>query len=133
MNYLLKISLVLGCLILSSCATIFSGTTQKINIVAIDAKTQQPLQDVSCHITDGTGSYLPIYGNPGTVVITRTSSAITPRCTKDGYTQKSFGVGNSFNGTTIVNVLFWPGFLVDAATGAMHKAPSHITILMERN
>ncbi|MFV9876084.1 MAG: hypothetical protein AB8U25_06585 [Rickettsiales endosymbiont of Dermacentor nuttalli] len=35
----------------------------------------------------------------------RTSSATAPRCTKDGYTQKSFGVRNSFNDVTIVNVL----------------------------
>ncbi|AIL65251.1 hypothetical protein NOVO_04345 [Rickettsiales bacterium Ac37b] len=31
----------------------------------------------------------------------------------------------------LVNVLFWPGFIVDAATGAVHKAPSHITVFME--
>ncbi|AIL65250.1 hypothetical protein NOVO_04340 [Rickettsiales bacterium Ac37b] len=100
MNYLLKISLVLGCLALSSCATVFSGTKQKINVVAVDATTQQPLLDVSCHVTDGTGTYLPVPTNPGTVKVTRTSNGVTPICTKVGYTQKNFGVGSSFNAVT---------------------------------
>ena len=59
--------------------------------------------------------------------------AITPQCKKKGYVQKSFGVGSSFSAVTMVNILFWPGFIVDAMSGAASKYPSHITVIMEKS
>lgn len=117
---------------LSSCATIFSGTTQKINVQAVDEKDNKPLTEVTCTITDADGVMYAIPSNPGSVFVKKGNGNLTPNCKKDGYIQKSFGVGSSFNALTLVNVLFWPGLIVDLGTGAMHKYPSHISVFLEK-
>lgn len=130
---MLKITTLLtAALLTSGCATIFSGTTQTISVQAVDQGTNQPLTDISCTIADSKGMIYPVAGNPGSILVTKGNGALIPTCKKAGYVQTSFGVGDSFNGVTFVNVLFWPGFLVDAATGATSKYPSHIKIVMEK-
>jgi len=118
-------------LMLSSCATIFSGTTQSVNVVAVDEQTNETLSDARCSLTTGQGVSYIVPSNPGSVKISRSSGGITPICKKAGYTQKNFGVGDKFNAASVANILFWPGFIVDAMSGAMHKYPSHITVFME--
>jgi hypothetical protein len=127
-----KLLILLPALALVGCATIFTGTTQNINIQAIDTKTNQPVSDVSCTLTDGKGVVYAIPSNPGSVLVSKGSGAITPNCRKEGYVQKTFGAGDSFNAVTMINILFWPGFIVDAMSGSMHKYPSHITVVMEK-
>lgn len=39
----------------------------------------------------------------------------------DGYDQRSILLQNGFNGVSILNIFFWPGFIVDAATGTLMK------------
>lgn len=116
---------------LTACATILSGTTQTINVQAVDARNNQPLSGVVCNVVDGTGMRYPISGNPGTVTVRKGQGILKPECRKLGYTQTSVAVGESFNALTIVNVLFWPGFIVDAVSGTMQKYPSYISITME--
>ncbi len=117
--------------VLAGCATVFTGTTQKIDVQAIDTVTHQVIPGASCTVINGEGTELAVSGNPGSVVVSKGKGALNVRCIRKGYVQKEVGVGQSFNGWTIVNVLFWPGVLVDAATGAIQKYPSHITVLME--
>jgi hypothetical protein len=45
----------------------------------------------------------------------------------------NFGVGDSFNSVTLINILFWPGFIVDGVSGATHEYPSHISVYMKKN
>jgi hypothetical protein len=127
-----KIGLLFFSLILTGCATVFSGTTQTVSVQAIDEDTHYNLPDAACTITDGKGGAYPVSHSPATVVLTRGNGALNVFCKKEGYHQASVGAGQSFNGWTIVNVLFWPGALVDAATGAIQKYPSHITVLMTK-
>lgn len=116
---------------LAGCATVFTGTTQRIDVQAVDTATHHPIAGARCTVTDGQGSELVVDSNPGSVIVTKGKGSLNVRCTRAGYVQKQVGVGQSFNAWTIVNVLFWPGVLVDAATGAIQKYPSHITVLME--
>lgn len=116
---------------LAGCATVFTGTTQRIDVQAVDNTSHQPISGARCTVIDGQGAELIVGSNPGSVVVTKGKGALNVRCIRRGYTQKQVGVGQSFNAWTIVNVLFWPGVLVDAATGAIQKYPSHITVLME--
>jgi hypothetical protein len=116
---------------LAGCATVFTGTTQRIDVQAIDTVNHQVIPGASCTVTDGQGAELAVGGNPGSVIVSKGKGALNVRCSRPGYVQKQVGVGQSFNGWTVVNVLFWPGVLVDAATGAITKYPSHITVLME--
>jgi len=134
MNITKKIVCLIAMLfVLSGCATVFSGTTQNINVMAIDSETNEPIKGVKCTVRDGDGMVHVVMGNPGTFVINKGQGALTPICKKDDYTQISYGVGENFNAITLINVLFWPGFIVDIATGAMKKYPSHMTIMMEKN
>lgn len=125
------VSLFLAVTLLSGCATVLTGTSQNITLQAINAKTNEPLEDVVCTIRDSNGMIYAVPSNPGTVNINKGRGGLIPQCKKDGYKQLSYGVGDSFNAITIVNVLFWPGFLVDAATGSLNKYPSHISVMME--
>lgn len=119
-------------LALAGCATIFTGTTQTINVQAIDENSNQPIANAICTVTDGKGRVYSLNANPGTVIVTKGQGALDTRCKVAGYKQKQVGVGESFNAWTVANVLFWPGLLVDAATGATQKYPSHITVVMEK-
>lgn len=62
----------------------------------------------------------------------RTSGGIQVQCRKDGYRQLNTAVGDDFNAVTLVNVLFWPGFIVDAVSGSYTKYPSHYLVSMEK-
>lgn len=127
----LKVILPAAVITLSGCATVFSGTTQTVHVQAVDSISHNLIAGARCTVIDGQGAELAVDSNPGNVVLTKGKGALNVRCAKPGYVQKQVGVGQSFNAWTIVNVLFWPGILVDAATGAIQKYPSHITVLME--
>jgi hypothetical protein len=70
--------------------------------------------------------------NPGSAIVSRSNGSLQVNCKKEGYIQLNTAVGDSFNSTTLVNVLFWPGFIVDAVTGAYKKYPSHYVVSMEK-
>jgi hypothetical protein len=131
-SYLKKVVVGLLALTLAGCATIFSGTTQTINVQVVDENTNKVIPNARCNITDGKGRVYAVSSNPATITVTKGQGALDTRCKAAGYRQKQVGVGESFNAWTVANVLFWPGLLVDAATGAVQKYPSHITVLMER-
>ena len=118
--------------IINGCATIASGTTQSVSVQAIDSQTHQLVSNAKCTITDGRGVVHPINVNPGSSLLTKGSGALNTQCVAKGYQQKVVASGQSFNAWTIGNVIFWPGALVDAATGAIQKYPSHITVTMEK-
>lgn len=119
-------------LALTSCATVFSGTTQSINIKAVDARTNEPLSDCFCAITDGQGVNYHVSGNPGIAIVNRGNGVLNVNCKKAGFKQTNVGVGDSFNAVTLVNILFWPGAIVDFASGAYKKYPSHYLVMMEK-
>jgi len=58
--------------------------------------------------------------------------SVQVNCVKEGYRQLDTSVGESFSGATALNVLFWPGLIVDAASGAYKKLPSHYVTSMEK-
>ncbi|WP_316353331.1 hypothetical protein [Candidatus Trichorickettsia mobilis] len=119
-------------MIISGCATVFSGTRQTLHIQAIDITNNDILEQARCTIMDGAGGSYYINNNPGTVTVARSSGPITVLCKADGYKQLNTSVGDSFNGASLINIIFWPGFLVDAVTGAYKKFPSHYLVAMEK-
>lgn len=131
MKKLVLASAVALSLATAGCATVLTGTTQDVNVQAINSKTHQVIPGARCTVTDGAGQAFPVGGNPGRVILTKGKGALNVKCAKSGYKQGRIGVGQSFNAFSVVNVLFWPGLLVDAATGAIQKYPSHITVLMD--
>lgn len=128
-----SLTVISSTLVLASCATIVSGTTETIHVQSIDSKTQQFVQGAHCILNDGKANTYVVNGNPGTAVVSRGNGAIQAKCMAPGYHQKAIGIGTSFNAWTLVNVLFWPGLIVDGLSGAYSKYPDHITVLMESN
>lgn len=127
-----KYIVIISVILLNGCATIFSGTTQNINLIAVDAENNQPLENTVCSIVDGQGVTYPLISNPGSVLVNKGKGSLMPQCRKTGYSQRNHGVGENFNAITIANVLFWPGFIVDVVSGSMQKYPSYITVFMEK-
>lgn len=127
-----KIMSLAAALAISGCATIVSGTTQDINVQVIDNANNQPLHGVSCTVFDGAGASQHITANPAVVTVAKGNGAIRIDCKKAGYKQMNMSVGDSFDAVTVVNVLFWPGFIVDAASGAYKKYPSHYVVSMQK-
>ena len=116
---------------LSSCATVFSGSSQNIKLQVLEDSTKLPIDSVRCTVNDGYGDYV-ISSNPATVRVKKGSGSIAVSCVKENYRQLNTMVGDSFNAVSLVNVIFWPGFFVDAMSGAYKSYPSHYTITMEK-
>ena len=130
----LKLSalIALSSIMLSGCATIFSGSTQNIKVQVLDSKTSALLQDVNCTFTNQKMQAFPVFGNPGSVQVQKGGGTLSVNCKKDGYKQADVKVGDSFNAVAIANILFWPGLIVDGMSGAYKKYPSHYKIIMEK-
>lgn len=126
------LTLISTILLVTSCATVFSGSTQRINFKVLDSNSGEDLTGFVCKVYAPGGQVDSIVSSPSSVVVARGDGAIRVDCKKDGYKQGSMAVGDSFNAVSVVNVLFWPGFLVDLASGAYKKYPSHYVVNMEK-
>jgi uncharacterized protein YceK len=96
-------------LCLSGCATIFTGTTDNVTFNSVPS-----------------GAKIDINGNtvgrtPITIPMRRGFTPPQVQLKLDGYESKNIQVQNSFNTVSILDILFWPAFIVDAATGSMMK------------
>lgn len=130
---ILKITSMLAILfVISGCATVFSGTSQTIFVKAIDSATGAELPRIGCTVLTAKGELLPVPSDLGAIKISKSSGELQVSCKKEGYRQINTAVGDSFDAVTLVNVLFWPGFLVDLATGCHKKYPTHYVVGMEK-
>ncbi len=103
----------------SSCATIFSGTVDE---VFIDSRPE------------GAAVYLDDHYLGRTPLRTSIPRSLSPRFLTyelEGYEVETRELGNRINGVTFINLLWWPGFVVDALTGAISRVEynSHYTEL----
>jgi len=118
--------------LLSACATVFSGTSQNVNIMVVDTKTNEKIEGAVCTVIDGHGTSFATTTNPASVKVTRGNGSIMVNCSIKGYKQLNTSVGDSFNAVSVVNILFWPGFFVDLASGSYKKYPSHYVVGMSK-
>lgn len=125
----MKTMLVIGvaALSLSGCATIVKGTDQDV-IVNTDP------QGAHCELTrDGTQLAI-IDPTPGTINVEKSSNDIHITCDMEGYETARFMLESEVQAMTAGNVLFGGviGLGVDAASGAMNKYDSNVTVIMQR-
>ena len=111
-------------LLLAACATITKGTSQT---VAIDTPG---VPGATCTIQTQNGPQMVM--TPGTVVLSKGSSALPIQCTKDCYVIGSSVIPSNTEAMAAGNVIFGGviGLGVDAATGAMNKYPDIVTVAM---
>ena len=109
-NTLGKLAL-LTCLTLTSagCATIFSGSHDPITFNSIPE-----------------GAVVEINGarvgkTPVTIPIKRSITPPQVRLKLADHEPQAILLQNTFNAVALLDILFWPGFIVDAATGSLMK------------
>lgn len=107
-KYLLSLLLLVS-LNSSGCATIFS-----------------PSSDTIIFNSNPSGASVKLNGNrvgttPVTVPVERELSDPTAQFTKDGFESQFVMLNKKFNNTALLNLLFWPGFIVDALTGSLYR------------
>lgn len=117
----LLVLLVTCTFLLSSCATLFTGTTQKISITSEPSGADVVINGVNKGQT------------PVSVDIKKELSGQPIELKKDGYTVSQFSPTTTFNTTSILNIFFPLGFVVDALTGSLMKYnPTSYQIKLEK-
>jgi hypothetical protein len=111
-------------LLLTACATITKGTTQT---VAVDTPG---VPGATCTILTQNGPQIVM--TPGSVVLSKGSSALPIQCTKECYVMGSSIIPSNTEAMAAGNVIFGGiiGLGVDAASGAMNKYPDIVTVAM---
>jgi len=119
MNKVVILSLILG---LTGCGTIFTGSSDQVHFTAGEG-------------AEGAKLYLNgrPYGKLPVTVDLDKSKSYNYVVKKEGY-QEGYGyVQKNFNGVALLNIFFWPGFLVDVATGGLHSLEEDVWINMDKN
>ena len=116
--------LAISAVVLVACATITRGTTQ---VVAVDTPGAP---GASCTIQTQSGPQ--VVTTPGSVTLSRGSSALPIQCTKECYLLGSSFIPSNAESMAAGNVIFGGiiGLGVDAASGAMNKYPDVVTVAM---
>ncbi len=97
-------------LTLTGCATIFGDNTRNISVQSTPGTAQMRVEGETRGATPAVIT-LPtyIYGGKRIQLI------------KHGYQEQTLFINTKFQPCTLWNLLFWPGFLIDAATGNLVK------------
>lgn len=101
--------LLIGALSLTSCATIFTGTSDPITFNS----NPEGAKVFEAGIEKCT--------TPCTYKVSRSLSQKTVEVRKDGYENKVVGLDSKFNGVSILNLFGILGWGIDAATGSLKK------------
>lgn len=115
---------------LGGCATIVDGTHQVLHIKAVNGQTHQAIPNAKCKVTNAKNIGFVVPTNPGSVRVPRDYGGLTIACSAKGFYQQSIGTSSSFNSWVLGDILFWPGAIVDLATGAAKQYPPYITVFM---
>ena len=123
-HVVLKITALIFCLNLISCASIFSDKSQSVSIDTGDVK------DATCELFNGKGRY--VLNSPGTIVIGQSCDDLNYICRKKGYNEIKGIIAFNHKGSTAGNLIIGGGigYLVDIGTGAACKYPETISLPM---
>ena len=106
--------LLLICMLLASCCTVFTGSKQAVTFMApdgtkiYDALTNTKIAEVR-------------KDNTVTTYIKKRRDDKQLIAKREGCKPVPFMLETSFNASTLWNILFWPGFIVDFGTARMFK------------
>ncbi|MFI4957245.1 MAG: hypothetical protein ACHQAX_08570 [Gammaproteobacteria bacterium] len=116
--------------LLSGCATVFTGTEQPIHVNVVDKKSEKELPQARCSITDKIGRVHTLTQLPDTLTIAKDQGPLQVNCSQLGYHDYSSTINGSFNPVALLDILFWPTFFVDIGTGSLKEFPEHYTVEM---
>ncbi len=115
----------LGCL--SACATIVSGTSQRLTVNSVP-------EGASCRVLQGGMPVGFVAATPGTVQIPKGSAAVQISCAKPGYPVGEASEGAGLDGWVFGNIVIGGlvGIVIDMASGAVyHYHPDMMVALGE--
>ena len=120
-----RASAIMLALPLGACATVIDGTSQNIGLVTTPV-------GATCTMTRQGVVLAQITPTPGQVEVSKSKDDILVACEKAGYQKAEVKVISSFGGTTFGNILLGGvvGVVVDAASGANHKYPDSVTVVL---
>jgi len=145
---------------LSGCATMFSGTTQDIEIKVIDQETKEPIEGAKIIITELSSGKKTAFSNASNELeVKRSNSKLKIKVSHPKYLEESMEIDSSKNGLRHLNLIFhlpalvvsvglfqtgnfavgMPLFIlsfvpeiIDTSTGAGFKYPGEIVIELEK-
>lgn len=124
MNKNLKMAiLIASTLLLPSCASILSGTSQTLTVNTTP-------EGANCALNRENQVIGRINPTPGSVIVEKTKHDITVECTKPGYLKSTFINESGTEGTTAGNIILGGGigWAVDSARGADNKYQSVVHV-----
>jgi hypothetical protein len=120
-------SLLLGTLVLQSCASVTTGTTQNLTVVTDPAGAQ-------CRLLRGESATVVgvVSQTPTTMRIDKSGEIMTIECTREGHEVTRTYLEPDFQAMTLGNAIIGGGIglMIDAASGAMAKYPENATVVM---
>lgn len=125
-----KITLFLGLLSCSGCASIVDGSVQSLSVRTIGSNGN--VDGASCQLKSNKGTWF--VQTPGTVSVHRSYDALNVKCTRKGYQPSVLAVKSATKSMAFGNILAGGiiGAAVDMSTGAAYDYPSLITVRMAR-
>lgn len=120
--------LVIACFaapFLTGCATITTGTDQRVEILT------DP-EGAACSFTRNGESIGEVNPTPGHLTVSKANADILVNCSKEGYFENAGKVGSKFQAMTFGNILFGGliGVIIDVASGATTEYEPRIKITM---
>lgn len=103
-----RLCLVVLCVLLGGCATLFSSGPESINV-----KSDPPGARFQYGLFTGT--------TPTTILVPRKALAKYATFRMDGYEEKTVPVMTGFQGVALWGLLFWPFFFIDCLTGSAYN------------
>ncbi len=130
------VSIALGITLTTGCATVTSGTTQKLQITAKHGN--KTIDNVTCTIQNSKGNWT--LNSSHTITIPRDSEALDVVCISEN--KKYSGTATimpSYNKNNLWNIALLPlgivpgvvGFAADASTDAQSKYPNSVNVTMQ--
>jgi hypothetical protein len=116
---------VLAPLWLANCATIVEGTDQAIQVATVPS-------GASCALNREGASVGVIDRTPASVTLSKSKNSVEVVCNKPGYREARNHLYPGFQGMTFGNVILggFVGVAIDAGSGAMHKYPPAINLVL---
>ena len=112
-------------LLTTACASITQGTTQTVSV-----QTEPP--GALCNVSRNGETLGIINPTPGSLTVSKSSSALNVRCERPGYQTGLTTVPSSLNAMTAGNIILGGvvGLGIDAATGAMNQYPPNVSLAL---
>lgn len=123
MKKLVILSSVIVAAHLTGCATVTSGTNQKISVVT------SPVNGAQCSLENNKGKW-NIAKTPGSASVHRSGKNLLIICEKKGYSRAISELKPEINKIAYANILFGGiiGAAIDGSSGALYQYPMSVKV-----